>query len=53
MEMVDSLDELQSPHDQCMEKIFQIFEMLDAKITSPLNKIIQFKKEVSPEEQKA
>ena len=41
--MVDSLEELKS-------------EMLDAKIASALNKIIQnsyFKKKVSPEQQKA
>ena len=39
-----------------MERIFQIFEMLDAKIASALFKIIQnskFRKKVSLEEQKA
>ena len=39
-----------------MERIFPNFEMLDAKIASVLNKIIQnsqFKKKVSLEEQKA
>ena len=39
-----------------MERIFQNFEMLDARIASALNKIIQnsqFKKKVSPKEQKA
>ena len=45
-----------NPRDRLLERIFQTFEMLDAKIASALNKIIQnshFKKEVSLEEQKA
>ena len=49
VEMVDSLDE-KNPRDQLLEGIFQNFEMLDAKIASALNKIIQvshFKKKVS------
>ena len=49
VEMVDSLDEVYG-------KDFPKFEMLDAKIASALNKIIQnsqFKKTVSLEEQKA
>ena len=53
-EMVDSLDELKSPRS-VFEK-FPKSEMLDAKIASVLNKIIQnsqFKKKVSLEEQKA
>ena len=55
MEMVDSLDELKSSRSAC-RKDFPNFEMLDAKIASALNKIIQnsqFKKKVSLEEQKA
>ena len=51
MEMVDSLDELESSRS-----VIANFEMLDAKIASTLNKIIQnsqFKKKVSLEEQKA
>ena len=55
MEMVDSLDELKSSRSiEC--KDFPNFEMLDAKIASALNKIIQnsqFKKKVSLEEQEA
>ena len=54
-EMVDSLDELKSSRSVC-GKVFPNFEMLDAKIASALNKIIQnsqFKKKVSLEEQKA
>ena len=53
--MVDSLDELKSSRSVC-GKDFPNFEMLDAKIASALNKIIQnshFKKKVSLEEQKA
>ena len=53
--MVDSLDELKSSRSVC-GKNFPNFEMLDAKITSALNKIIQnsqFKKKVCLEEQKA
>ena len=49
-EMVDSLDELKSPRS-VIGKLFQIFEVLDAKIASALNKIIQnsqFKKEGQP-----
>ena len=55
MEMVDSLDELKSSRS-VIGKDFPNFEMLDAKIASALNKIIQnsqFKKKVSLEEQKA
>ena len=55
VEMVASLDELKSSRSVC-GKDFQNFEMLDAKIASALNKIIQnsqFKKKVSLEEQKA
>ena len=54
MEMVDSLDELKSSR-LVAGKDFSNFEMLDAKIASALNKIIQnsqFKKKVSLEEQK-
>ena len=55
VEMVDSLDELKcSP--SVYGKDFPNFEMLDAKIASALNKIIQnchFKKKVSLVEQKA
>ena len=55
VEMVDSLDELKSsPSVDGMD--FSNFEMLDAKIASTVNKIIQisqFKKKVSLEEQKA
>ena len=50
-----SLDDLQSSRSVC-GKDFPNFEMLDAKIASALNKIIQnsqFKKKVSLEEQKA
>ena len=55
VEMVDSLDELKSSRSAA-GKIFPNFEMLDAKIASALNTIIQnshFKKKVSLEEQKA
>ena len=55
VEMVDSLDELKSSRS-VSGKNFPNFEMLDAKIASALNKIIQnsqFKKKVSLEEQKA
>ena len=54
-EMVDSLDELKSPRSVC-GKDFPDFELLDAKMSSALNKITQnsqFKKKVSLEEQKA
>ena len=50
-----SLDDLQSSRSVC-GKDFPNFEMLDAKIASALNEIIQnsqFKKKVSLEEQKA
>ena len=53
--MVDSLDELKSSRS-VFGKYFPDFEMLDEKIASALNKIIQnsqFKKKVSLEEQKA
>ena len=52
--MVDSLDERISSRSVC-GKDFPNFEMLDAKIASALNKVIQnsqFKKKVSLEEQK-
>ena len=52
--MVDSLDELKSSRSVA-GKNFPNFDMLDAKIASALNKIIQdshFKKKVSVEEQK-
>ena len=55
VEMLDSMDELESSRSVC-GKNFPNFEMLDAKIASALNKIIQnsrFKKKVSLEEQKA
>ena len=55
VEMDDSLDELK-PSRSVGGKNFPNFEMLDAKIASALNKIIQnskFKKKVSLEEQKA
>ena len=55
MEMVDTLDELKSSRS-VHGKDFPDFEMLDAKIASALNKIIQnsqFKKKVSFEEQEA
>ena len=55
VETVDSLDELKSLRPVC-GKDFPNFKLLDAKIVSALNKIIQnsqFKKKVSLEEQKA
>ena len=55
VEMVDSLDELKSSRSVCGNDLPN-FEMVDAKIASALNKIIQnsqFKKKVSLEEQKA
>ena len=55
VEMVDSLDKLKSSRSVC-GKDFPNFKMLDAKIASALNKIIQnsqFKKKASLEEQKA
>ena len=55
VEMVDSLEELKSSRS-VSGKNFPNFEMLDAKIASALNKIIQnsqFNKKVSLEEQKA
>ena len=54
MEMVDSLNDLRSSRS-IGGYHFPDFEMLDAKIASALNKIIQnpyFKKKVSLEEQK-
>ena len=56
VEMVDSLDELESSRSVYGKFFFSNFEMLDVKIASALNKIIQnsqFKKKVSLEEQKA
>ena len=55
VEMVDSVDELISSRS-VSGRNFPHFEMLDAKIASALNTIIQnsqFKKKVSLEEQKA
>ena len=55
VEMIDSLDELKSSRS-VYGKDFPNFEVLDAKIGSALNKIIQnpkFKKKVSLEEQKS
>ena len=55
VEMVDSVDDLQSSRSTA-GKNFPNFEMLDARIGSAMNKIIQnsyFKKKVSLEEQKA
>ena len=55
VEMVDSVDELKSSRSIAGEN-FPNFELLDARIASTLNKIIQnshFKKKVSLEEQKA
>ena len=55
VEMVNSLEELKSSRS-VSGKSFPNFKMLDAKIASALNKIIQnshFKKKVSREEQKA
>ena len=55
VEMVDSLDEIKSSRS-VYGKDFPNFEMLDAKIASALNKIIQnshFKKKVSLEDHKA
>ena len=55
VEMVDSMEELKSTRSVAGNN-FQNFEMLDAKIASALNEIIQnshFKKKVSLEEQKA
>ena len=55
LEMVDSVDDLESSRS-IQGYHFQDFEMLDAKIASAMNKIIQnscFKKKISPEEQKA
>ena len=56
MEMADSVDDFKSSRSiQCYTH-FLNFEMLDARIASALNKIIQnsyFKKKVSLEEQRA
>ena len=55
VEMVDSMEELKSSRSVAGED-FPNFELLDARIASALNKIIQnshFKKKVSLEEQKA
>ena len=55
VEMVDSLEELKSSRS-IAGKTFPNFEMLDARIASALNEIIQnshFKKKVSLEEQNA
>ena len=54
VEMVDSLDELKSSRS-VYGKDFPNFEMLDAKIASALNKIIQnsqFKKKVNLEDRR-
>ena len=53
VEKVDSIEELKSLRSVC-GKDFPNFEMLDAKIVSALNKVIQnsqFKKKVSLEDQ--
>ena len=55
VDLVDSLEELKSSRS-VSGKIFPNFEMLDAKIASALNTIIQnsqFKKKVSLKEQKS
>ena len=55
VEMVDSMEEVKSSRST-VEKNFPNFEVLDAKLASALNKIIQnshFKKKISLEEQKA
>ena len=55
VKMVDSFEELKSSRSIAGNK-FPKFEMLDARIASALNKIIQnshFKNKVSLEEQKA
>ena len=56
VEMVDSVDDLKSSRSIQGYTHFLNFEMLDARIASALNKILQnsqFKKKVSLEEQKA
>ena len=56
VEMVDSLDDLKSSRSSPGKTHFPNFEMLDVRIESALDKIIQnsnFKKKVSLEEQKA
>ena len=56
VEMVDSVDDLKSSRSTQVYTHFPNLEMLDARIASALNKIIQkynFMKEVSLEEQKA
>ena len=56
VEMVDSLEELMKSSRSVSGKNFPNFEMLDARIASARNKIIQnsyFNKKVSLEEQKA
>ena len=56
VEMVDSVDDLKSSHSIQGLLISRIFEMLDGRIASALNKIFQnsfFKKKVSLEEQEA
>ena len=56
VEMVESVDDLKSSRSIQGCTHFPNFEMLDARIVSALNKIIQnshFKKKVSLEEQKA
>ena len=56
MEMVDPVDDFTSSRSNQGHTHFPNFEMLDARIASALNKIVQnsyFKKKVSMEEQKA
>ena len=56
MEMVETVDDLKSSRSIQGYTHFPNFEMLDARIPSALNKIIQnsyFEKKVSLEEQKA
>ena len=55
-EMVDSVDDLKSSRLIQGYTLFPDFDMLDARIASALDKIVQdsyFKKKVSLEEQKA
>ena len=56
VEIVDSSEEIRSPLDPFLGKNFPIFDLLDAKIASALNKIIpnsHFNTKVSLEEQRA
>ena len=55
VEMVDSVDDFKTSRSIQGKTHFRIFDMLDVRIASTLNKIIQnsFKKQVSLEEQRA